>query len=97
MFPGTATLVRTFSLDGSTFESVWSCAVSSKNGAGVGIHGDAVHRSDVDLGEHVAARSIDYEQSFAGGMRGVRSMVQLVDRDVIESAEDRNGLRRRGY
>ena len=56
-----------------------------------------MHRPDVNLCEHLAARSIDDEQSFAGGMRGVRTVVLLIDRDVIESAEDRNGLRRRGY
>jgi hypothetical protein len=56
-----------------------------------------MHRSDVNLREHLPARSIDDEQSFAGGVRRIRSMVYFVNRDVIESAEDRNGLRRCGY
>ena len=86
---------RTFRRDGSTLESVCR-AVAGENVAGVGIDGDAVHRPDVDLRGHVAGRSIDYEQSFAGGMRGVGAMAQLVDRNVIESAENRNRPRRGG-
>src|SRR5580704_7847031 len=65
-------------------------SIAGKDEARTGIHGDAMHRADVDLCDHFARQRVDDQQSLTPGMRGISAMAQLVNGDVVESAENLN-------